>query len=402
MNFLRDDIIQLNHKDANAPDLEQTLQRTRIDYSGRRTISWNEMNGDVTAVYIVEAKGDADYWLGMSDNGPGVDIISALDGGVKQKIRDKELMLVIVAADNPFNPSIQEAHLDIIYKAMADYNLPPGSVAISVENNDLTVYNSYAKANGRMIQMFTGTNRDRFEIVRDEPSVEKAINLQFSRDFNSLNKSTMHNPHIAYHCYMLLQNNFLKRGIVSLNYFEDERNGDRPGMMHAYFPPLKDEAWNELMPKYYPRHVDFQPDEYHYSPDYNEIPYDVFDASLLTFVNETHINKSIILSEKIYKPIRAGHPFIYMGDAGALAQLRQNGYATDFLDIDTSYDDIEEEVERAIAVNTQLTKWIHRPRAEKIELIREAMPELKRNMQVQPMHDRLLNETVKQARKYFK
>lgn len=402
MNFLRDDIIQLNHKDANAPDLEQTLQRTRIDYSAHRTVSWEQMNGDVTAVYLVEAKGNADFWTGMSKDGPNTDIISALDGDVKQKIRDKELMLVIVAADDPRNPFLQEEHLDIIYKAMADYSLPAGSVAITVEDNNLAVYNSYVKANGRMIQMFMGTNRDNFKIVRDEPSVEKAINLQFSRDFNSLNKSTMHNPHIAYHCYMLLQNNFLKRGLVSLNYFEDERNGDRPGMMHAYFPPLKDEAWNELMPKYYPRHVDFQPDDYHYSPPHDLIPYDVYDASLLTFVNETNINKSIVLSEKIYKPLRAGHPFIYMGDAGALAQLRQNGYATDFLDIDTSYDDIEDGVERAIAVNKELTKWVYRPRAEKIELIQAAMPELKRNMQIQSMHDRLLNETVKQARKYFK
>ena len=395
MNFLRDHI-----ENANASDLEQTVQKTRIDYSAHRTISWDEMNGDVTAAYIVEAKGDADFWTGV--NSSNNDIISDLDGGVKQKIRDKELILIIVAADDPRNPTIQETHLDIIYKAMADYNLPAGSVVISLESNDLSVYNSYAKANGRMIQMFTGTNRDSFTTVRDEPSVEKAIDLQFSRDFNSLNKSTMHNPHIAYHCYMLLKNNFLKRGLVSLNYFVDERNGDLPANMHAYFPPLQDEAWNDLMPKYYPRHVDFQPDEFHFKPDDDVIPYDVFDASLLTFVNETNINDSIVLSEKIYKPIRAGHPFIYMGDVGSLAQLRQNGYATDFLDIDTSYDDIENVVQRAIAVNKELTKWVHRPRAEKIELIQAAMPELKRNMQIQPMHDRLLNETVKQARKYFK
>jgi hypothetical protein len=401
MNFLRDDIEQ-KHINANASDLEQALKRTRIDYSGRRTLSWNELNGDVTAIYIVEAARGPDYWLGMQDNGPDVDIISALDGGVKQKIRDKELQLVIVAADHKFNPKLTSEHFDIIFKAMADYQLPAGSIVISIEDNDFDEYNSYAKKNGRMVQLINGTNRDNFDMVREEMTIEKAIDLQFSRDFNSLNKSTMHNPHIAYHCYMLLQNNFLKRGLVSLNYFEDERNGDEPGMMHAYFPPIKDEAWNEIMPKYYPRHVDFTPDEYHLAPPSDVIPYDVFDASLLTFVNETNINNPVVISEKVFKPIRAGHPFMYVGSQGALARLNQLGYATDFLEIDTSYDDIENDRDRVIAANAELKKWVYRPRAEKIELIQEALPDLKANKQIQPLHDRLLNEIVKQARKYFK
>ena len=400
MNFLRHNMYQDNS--ANEASMQHTVITNGVNYDKHRTVHLEDLNGDLRAVYILEAAHGPEWWLGFEDGGPDQDIISALDGGIKQKIRDKEIMLVIVAADTKFDPTLTEDHLDVIYKAMADYELPAGSVLIFTESNDLEIYNRYVKNNGRMIQMVTGSIRDNFKEVREEPSVEKAMSLQFSRDFNSLNKSTMHNPHVAYHCYNILKNNFLKRGLVSLNYFVDERNGENPSVIHAYFPPIKEQAWDELMPKHFPRHVDFMPDENHFKPDDFVIPYDVFDASLLTVVNETNIDDPVVISEKVFKPIRAGHPFLYIGAAGALAKLNQLGYTTDFLDIDTSYDDIEENRERVLAANAELVKWVYRPRAEKIELIQAAMPELKRNMQIQPMHDRLLTETTKQARKYFK
>lgn len=400
MNFLRD---YLNGT-ANAHSLDQAEKVTRVNYEGRRAIEWNALNGDITAVYIVEVSRGPNWWLGLDENGPQNDIISNLPERVKEKIRNKELMLIILSDTEEYHVDIHENHLDIIFKAMSDNRLPAGSVVIASAAFDTKVYEQYCKKHGRMIQMFYGTMRDRFVNSREETSVEKAISYSFSRDFNSLNHTNYFRPHVTYHAYTLLVNNFIKRGLVSLNKYVDERNGDEPSNIHAYFPPMQDKVYNKLMSKYYPRSIDFEIDDLivNQKPDETNIPYDIYNASLLTFVNETNVNSPTVLSEKIFKPIAAGQPFIYVGAAGSLSRLKQLGYTVDMLDIDTSYDDIDDNAERVMAANKELIKWVKKPRATKIELITESLPNIKRNQMIEQMNSRLMNEITKQARKYFK
>jgi hypothetical protein len=73
-----------------------------------------------------------------------------------------------------------------------------------------------------------------------------------------------------------------------------------------------------------------------------------------SIVNETHFrHDALFISEKTWKPLVNGHPFLLVGMPGSLALLRQLGFRTFSPIIDESYDDILDESDRMhrIAMN---------------------------------------------------
>jgi len=71
----------------------------------------------------------------------------------------------------------------------------------------------------------------------------------------------------------------------------------------------------------------------------------------INLVNETWFERgSLFFSEKIFKPIYGGQPFIVVGAAGSLALLRKMGYETFHPYIDETYDTILNPSERMSAI----------------------------------------------------
>lgn len=64
----------------------------------------------------------------------------------------------------------------------------------------------------------------------------------------------------------------------------------------------------------------------------------------------------VFVSEKVYKPIAYKHPFIVASTPGYLAQLRAIGYKTFHPYIDESYDEIENDHDRMIAICNEIGK----------------------------------------------
>ena len=100
------------------------------------------------------------------------------------------------------------------------------------------------------------------------------------------------------------------------------------------------------------------------------------ENSFIYIVTETHVdNESFFISEKSYKPISIGMPFMILGNPGTLEFLREKGYVT-FSDwIDESYDcniPLEKRIAimienlRTIAKMDDLTKINVRKEMEKI------------------------------------
>jgi hypothetical protein len=61
----------------------------------------------------------------------------------------------------------------------------------------------------------------------------------------------------------------------------------------------------------------------------------------VTVISEASVGDSeltLFLSEKAFKPIACSHPFIFMGNRGSLAKLREMGYKTFDGFIDETYD----------------------------------------------------------------
>jgi hypothetical protein len=89
----------------------------------------------------------------------------------------------------------------------------------------------------------------------------------------------------------------------------------------------------------------------HYSNSYIHIVFETFfdaDQSQGTF-----------LSEKTFKPIKHAQPFVLVAPAGSLKLLRELGYKTFDSVIDTSYDTIENNTERWIAVYNLINSLKH-------------------------------------------
>ena len=75
-----------------------------------------------------------------------------------------------------------------------------------------------------------------------------------------------------------------------------------------------------------------------------------FSDSYLNVVIETHMDVDqsggVFLTEKTFKPIKHCQPFVLVGAAGSIQQLRDMGYRTFDHVIDHSYDQIENTTER--------------------------------------------------------
>jgi hypothetical protein len=101
--------------------------------------------------------------------------------------------------------------------------------------------------------------------------------------------------------------------------------------------------------------------------------------SFVSVINETLTN-SIFFTEKIYKPILIGHPFLLMGAPNQLAKLREHfGFKTFGQWWDESYDQIDDMHLRAKSIVDILVSLNSKSEQELIEIREEMKPVLKHN-----------------------
>ena len=88
--------------------------------------------------------------------------------------------------------------------------------------------------------------------------------------------------------------------------------------------------------------------------DHTRVEVAHYANSYCNIVLETHFDADqsggTFLTEKIFKPIKHGHPFVIVGPAGSLKALRQAGYRTFDHVIDNAYDTITDNTARWQAV----------------------------------------------------
>jgi hypothetical protein len=84
---------------------------------------------------------------------------------------------------------------------------------------------------------------------------------------------------------------------------------------------------------------------------------------------------TLFFSEKIWKPIMVGHPFILYGNKDSLKYLKSMGYKTFDRWIDESYDDEPDRNVRSIMVVNELKKFENKT-LEELTQIRNEMKEV--------------------------
>jgi len=98
-----------------------------------------------------------------------------------------------------------------------------------------------------------------------------------------------------------------------------------------------------------------------------------YESTFIFVVNETlHEENVLFHSEKIWKPIVTGHPFIILGNKGHLQWLKKQGFKTFDKWIDESYDMMDSMVDRCNAVTKELIRF-SKMSVEELKVIRKEM-----------------------------
>lgn len=117
--------------------------------------------------------------------------------------------------------------------------------------------------------------------------------------------------------------------------------------------------------------------------DHSMVNIDLYQESACHIVFETLLDADgsggSFLTEKTYKCIKYGQPFVIVGAAGSLEQLRRDGYRTFDHVIDPTYDSTIDSTERYLAIRSVLTKIAQTPPDQ---LMTQCRPDLEHNQRI--------------------
>ncbi len=178
--------------------------------------------------------------------------------------------------------------------------------------------------------------------------------------YNSLNRA--HRSHRSEHLYFLAHNNLLTNGLVSGGiWFNDMPGYDKnldlissPEYIDAYI-----DNYRTVLRANYPKTVDSNVTSLRNNHFAGISNLNIFKDSLLTVSTESHFddNQGLFITEKTFRPIAMGHPFIVLGQPNLLKKLQSFGFKTDF--IDTSYDEILDNKKRFATFHESFLNWIN-------------------------------------------
>jgi len=117
--------------------------------------------------------------------------------------------------------------------------------------------------------------------------------------------------------------------------------------------------------------------------DHRIINQDLYSHSFFNIVTETflsiHQSTGTFITEKTFKCIKYGQPFIIIGPQGTLAELRKSGYRTFDSVLDNRYDTINDPTERWFAI---LELLISMKNSGIKDLFLKCLPDVKHNQEI--------------------
>lgn len=228
--------------------------------------------------------------------------------------------------------------MEIIQKWCSDIELPSENVYFISGNLKSTKHNEFVSYNIIPLQIFDSwiniDSTEKHEVIRYKPSEEDHLFLSYNR---------MSRDHRIYFLCKLIEQDLLNRGLVSF-LINDNLYNTNIGTSEDTFNLLKSKS----------------PSELDCSLRYNQatnLNYNHHEKTFISVVTETLVGEdSLFLSEKTWKPISIGHPFMIIGNQGTLSYLKSIGYRTFDKWIDESYDDMVDWKDRVNHVISELHK----------------------------------------------
>lgn len=259
------------------------------------------------------------------------------------------LILSIVEGDNFISNDVDAFNgFEHLHNTVRLLGLPKHSIIIVSGNlNAGRQYTEWCKQNSKeeYIEFQEGVEWD--GKTTEQPST--VVNIKdYCLPFNSLNRA--HRNHRTEHLYFLAENKLT--GLISGGAWFDTRAIDPPMYQTVDYSHYKTVLTNN-----YPKTVDIKDLVNHVPNLINN--FEIYENSQLTVVTETNYNQEggLFITEKTFRPLLVGHPFMVLGQKGTLERLRSWGFQTDFDGLDQSYDDVADDRERFLRFHQSLRNW---------------------------------------------
>lgn len=347
------------------------------------------------------AKQDADYdffyiQFSMPDSFKHFPISEIVPDNIIQQVKDKKVYLVLDNALEYFLHSVDGIYNDIVFKE----NIPPEQIIFLTATPNMNDYvkhfsevNNVEQIKVDWFSLFEATGKDACAGSKIACDVKNK-----TKKFLNLNRRwRLHRPLLL---TLLKDRGLLEQGHISFAPSDDGIDWDRAykQMLRVYsndkniMPILeRNESIKELGPLYLDT-TDLVTNRAIHENTINEFYYD----SYFSVVNETTYHESVpFLSEKIFKTIALGHPFILVSVPHSLKYLKELGYKTYGEIINEDYDTIEDDGLRMIAIvdeierltkleGKKLKRWISKTqeiaRYNRSKIIRKQYADLSRPM----------------------
>jgi hypothetical protein len=101
--------------------------------------------------------------------------------------------------------------------------------------------------------------------------------------------------------------------------------------------------------------------------DFNVAFYSKFPVNVIT--ETLFFTRGVFPSEKVWKPMCQGQIFLIAGSANFLNSLRQMGFKTFSPWIDESYDQIDDDLERMVAIVAEINRLVKLPEEEFLSIL---------------------------------
>jgi len=302
-------------------------------------------------LYIAEVSKIPSLWCAKTKP-ESFNLLLNIPGKVIKAAKLKKLRIVILSVVEGDNFASKDFNgFEHLHNTVRLLGLPKHSVVIVSGNlNASQQYTEWCKQQSKeeYIEFQEGVEWDGKTSNNSIHPAHPVVIKDYGLPVNSLNRA--HRNHRTEHLYFLAENKL--QGLVSGGAWFDTHEIEYP-----IYQTVEYNHYHTVLKTNYPRTVDVQ-------DLVNQVPnlinnLEIYENSQLTVVTESHFNQTggLFITEKTFRPLLVGHPFMILGQKGTLEKLRSWGFQTDFDGIDQSYDLVEDDRERFLQFHQSLRNW---------------------------------------------
>ena len=322
---------------------ELTKRLSESDFTFAYTTEYSQ-----PGVYVIEVSKIPELWCAKTFL-ESYNVLLNISSKVIKAAKQKKIRIVILSTIEGDNFSYNTFDgFNHLHNTVRLLGLPKHSLCIISGNlNASQQYTEWCTKNSKeeLIEFLEGVEWD--GKTSHPPTAPVAIK-DHCLPFNSLNRA--HRNHRTEHLYFLAENKLT--GLVSGGAWFGTHEIEQP-----VYQTVEYNHYKTVLTANYPKTVDVI-DLVKTVPNLiNNL--EIYENSQLTVVTESHFDQTggLFITEKTFRPLLVGHPFMILGQKGTLEKLRSWGFETDFDGIDQSYDLIEDDRERFLQFHQSFRNW---------------------------------------------